>query len=169
MNSEDDNVKRGLGADLVIPVAASLYAIYYVGSVWNFPPEAQRSGVALAALLLVLALAFFIRVARQAMSGAQFDFGPLLGPREGRLPRLSFVLLTVLYIPIVAYGGFTLTTFGFLLAGSLLAGLRPLSRALAFAALAALGGWLFFIVLLGTRFPVGPFEALVHVVVTSWN
>lgn len=157
------------GADLILPVVASLYAIYYVASVWDFPPEAQLSGMVLAALLLALTTLFFLRTIVQVVrTRARFDLSPVLGPRSDRGQRLLFIALTVIYPFVVSTGGFVLTTFGFVLAGSLLAGLRPLGRAALFAAAAALGGWLFFIVLLGTRFPEGPFERLVAAV-TSWS
>ena len=36
--------KTPVGADLIIPVAAAAYAVYYVASVADFPFEAQISG-----------------------------------------------------------------------------------------------------------------------------
>ncbi|MGJ3264693.1 MAG: tripartite tricarboxylate transporter TctB family protein [Salinarimonas sp.] len=93
----------------------------------------------------------------------------MLGPIEGRGGRIGFLALVVAYVFVVSRGGFTLTTFVFVLLASLLAGRRPVGRALAFAAVAALSGWLFFIVLLGTRFPRGPFEHLVSWLVASWT
>jgi len=48
----------------------------------------------------------------------------------------------------------------FLTLSFFLLGVRPLTRVLVTAATAAIAGWLFFIVLLGARFPRGPFELL---------
>lgn len=170
MKSDPRKSPQRFGADLLLPVAASLYAIYYVASVWSFPPEAQRSGFFLAGLLLCLTTVFFVRTAIGALRGGwRFDISPLLGPYQGRGARLAFVALILVYLAVVRFGGFTLTTFGFILASSLVAGLRPARRAVVFAAACALGGWLFFIVLLGTRFPEGPFEHLVHVLASSWS
>ena len=159
---------RSAGAELVIPVAGFAYAIYYVISVWDFPLQAQISGMMLAGLLVVLSLIFFVRTGLALADGsARMDFSPLLGPREGRSGRIVFVLLTLLYVPAVPHGGFVLTTFVFVLAASIAVGLRPISRAAIFAACAALGGWLFFIVILGTRFPPGPFERLMQPLLSS--
>lgn len=159
---------RSAGAELVIPVAGFAYAIYYVYSVWDFPLQAQISGMMLAGLLVLLSLIFFARIAMALASGrARMDFTPLLGPRVGRSGRIVFVLLTLAYVPIVPYGGFVLTTFAFVLAGSTAVGLRPISKAVTFAAFASLGGWLFFIVILRTRFPPGPFEKLMQPVLSS--
>ncbi|PKQ06934.1 MAG: hypothetical protein CVT71_01275 [Alphaproteobacteria bacterium HGW-Alphaproteobacteria-10] len=170
MKSDPGKSPQRFGADLVLPVAASIYAVYYVASVWSFPPEAQRSGLFLAGLLLSLTTVFFIRTAVGALRGGwRFDVSPLLGPYQGRGARLAFLGLILLYLAVVRHGGFTLTTFGFILASSLVVGLRPLRRAAAFAAVCALGGWLFFIVLLGTRFPEGPFERLIHALAASWT
>lgn len=167
----DDNSRplKRVGADLIIPVLASLYAIYYVASVWDFPPEAQRSGMFLAALLLGLSALFFLRTVVQHFRGSvEWEFASVLGPREGRARRGGFFLLIVGYLFVVEWGGFTLTTFVFLLFGSMLAGLTPLRKAITFAGLAALGGWVFFIVVLGTRFPRGPFEKLVAWGTQQW-
>ncbi len=168
MTDDDTPRIRSAGADLVIPVAGFAYSIYYVYSVWDFPLQAQISGMMLAGLLMLLSLIFFVRTAFMLAAGrARMTFTALLGPREGRGGRIIFVLLTLAYLPVVPYGGFVLTTFAFIFAAATAAGLRPLGRAALFAALAALGGWLFFIVILGTRFPPGPFERLVQPLLTA--
>jgi hypothetical protein len=162
--------RKQVGSDLIIPVAGIAYAIYYVYSVWDFPAQAQRSGLFLASLLVGLCLILFIRIGFQLAQGRlEWEFTALLGPPEGRMRRLGFVALIAAYLLTVRTLGFTLTTFAFLFLGSLLAGLNSVRRAAVFAASAALAGWLFFIVLLGTRFPRGPFEALVAQVVSLWN
>ncbi len=93
MNDEDPKDARRYGADLVLPAAASLYAIYYVASVWSFPPEAQRSGLFLAGLLLTLTSLFFVRSDIGARRrGWRFDLSPLLRPHDGRSARLTFMI-----------------------------------------------------------------------------
>lgn len=151
--------RKPVGADLIIPVVAALYAIYYVWSVRDFPFEAQFSGLTLAALLGLLTLIYFVRVAVGFARGRySLGSGLLLGPRSGRMARLAFVALIVAYILVIPYLGFTLTTFAFLTASFVVSGARPLWRPICVAAAASLVGWLFFIVLLETRFPEGPFE-----------
>ncbi|MEF3047837.1 hypothetical protein [Pseudotabrizicola sp. L79] len=170
MNTRSRPPRKAVGADLIIPVVATAYAIYYIGSVWDFPPEAQRSGLFMASMLMFFTSILFVRTAIQLARGtAYISFAAVLGPEEGRLQRLAFFGLIVGYLLIVQWGGFTLTTFLFLLGGSYLAGLRPLGKALIFAAVAAISGWLFFIVLLKTRFPLGPFEQLIAFIGASWN
>jgi hypothetical protein len=170
MSDEKPSDRKQVGSDLIIPVFGIAYAIYYVYSVWDFPAEAQRSGFFLAGLLGFLCLLFFLRVALHALRGqVELEFSALLGPKEGRWGRLGFVALIAAYLLTVQTLGFTLTTFSFLFFGALLAGIGSAVRAAAFAAIAAIAGWLFFIVLLGTRFPLGPFEALVAQVTLLWK
>jgi hypothetical protein len=170
MSDQDPRPRQPVGADLIIPVGASLYAVYYMWSVWDFPAEAQRSGTFLAGLLLFFCGLYFLRVTTSALrAGARLDFSVILGPDEGRSRRLAFFVLILAYLVVVRWGGFTLTTFLFLFSASLVAGLRPWAKALLFAGTSAIAGWLFFIVMLGTRFPRGPFERLVTEVVRLWS
>ncbi len=170
MHDDGNRPRHTAGADLIIPIAASLYAVYYVYSVWDFPPEAQRSGIFMATLLLVLSALLFLRTAvRLARGTARWEFASILGPVDGRISRLVFFGLIIGYLLIVSWGGFTLTTFLFLALSSYVAGLRPIRRAVTFAVIGALGGWLFFIVILNTRFPRGPFEDLVSWGMRAWN
>ncbi|HEY9057280.1 MAG TPA: tripartite tricarboxylate transporter TctB family protein [Aurantimonas sp.] len=155
----DRETRKPVGADLIIPVAAGAYAIYYVLSVWNFPWQAQMSGIILAALMLLLVGIYLVRVViglrRERYT---LGFGDFFGAPSSRASRAIFVALIVGYILAVPYLGFTITTFVFLATSFLVAGARPVGRAVLTAGLAALGGWIFFIVLLNTRFPQGPFE-----------
>ncbi len=170
MSDEAPSDRKQVGSDLIIPVLGIAYAIYYVYSVWEFPAEAQRSGFFLAGLLFLLCALFFLRTLLLALRGkAELEFLALLGPPEGRWRRLGFVALIGAYLLTVQTLGFTVSTFSFLFLGSMLGGLKSARRAATFAAIAALAGWLFFIVLLGTRFPLGPFEALMAQVMLLWT
>ena len=170
MSDDTTSDRKQVGSDLIIPVFGIAYAIYYVYSVWEFPAEAQRSGLFLAGLLVFLCALFFLRLGLLILRGkAEFEFTVLLGPPNGRMGRLGFVALIAGYLLTVQTLGFTLSTFSFLFLGSLLAGLESVRRAAIFAATAAILGWLFFIVLLGTRFPLGPFEALISQVISLWK
>lgn len=157
----DRETRKPVGADLIIPIAAGAYAIYYVLSVRSFPWQAQMSGMILAGLMLLLVLIYMARVAIGLRRGRYtMGFGDFFGAPASRASRAIFVALIVAYIFAVPYLGFTLTTFAFLALSFHVAGARPVGRALLTAGLAALGGWFFFIVLLNTRFPKGPFEQL---------
>lgn len=170
MSDETKPDRKRVGSDLILPVVGTCYAIYYVASVWDFPVEARRSGLFLAGLLIILCSLFFLRTAIQALRGkVEWEFTALLGPREGRLQRFGFLVLIGAYLMFVQTLGFTISTFLFLLIGSLLAGIPGLRKALVFSAVASILGYLFFIQLLGTRFPRGPFEQLVTALVSPWS
>ena len=157
---DGDSKERVRLVDLIIPVSAVVYAIYYVASVRDFPFQAQITGLLLGSLLGLLCTVFFIRFLAGSPLGIRIGWIDLIGEPSIGLKRLIFAGLILLSISAVPWGGFTLTTFVFLVASFHLLGVRPLTRVLVTAATAAIAGWLFFIVLLGARFPRGPFELL---------
>ncbi|MDP0929563.1 tripartite tricarboxylate transporter TctB family protein [Paracoccus onubensis] len=164
--TEKQAASKPVGADLILPVCAALYALYYVWSVWDFPAEAQFSGIMLAGLLLLLVTIYLIRVLRGLASGRySMGFGDLFGPRESRRNRSVFFCLMLAALVLVPWLGFTLTTFSFLASSFIALGVRPFWRAVQIAAVGGLVGWFFFIFLLGTHFPKGPFELLVEALI----
>lgn len=162
---EQERTKKPVGADLILPVCAAAYAIYYVWSVHEFPMEAQLSGLILAGMLLLLVGLYFIRVALGLSAGRYgLGVGSFFGPSNSLRGRAIFFVLMLVTLVVIPWLGFTLTTFAFLLLSFLALGVRPVSRALTVAGIGALTGWFFFILLLGTRFPEGPFERSVQAV-----
>lgn len=162
---EAGNGRKPIGADLILPLMGAAYAVYYVYSVHDYPFEAQVSGFALASLLCGLVLIFLARTGYGLWSGRfSWGFGNFFGPEESRARRGIFFLLIVANVLAAPYLGFTLTTFLFLFLSFCAVGVRPVSRALLVAACAALSGWLFFIELLNSHFPPGPFERLVQAI-----
>ncbi|MYZ49717.1 hypothetical protein [Propylenella binzhouense] len=163
--TEATNRKKAIGADLIIPLAGAAYAVYYVWSVRDFPIEAQMSGMILAGMLLFLVLLYLVRIGVGLAAGRYgMGLGDFLGPKETRVSRGLFFVLVLASVYAIGHFGFTLTTFGFLALSFVVLGIRPVGRAILVAAIAALVGWLFFVVLLGTRFPMGPFEQLMQAV-----
>ncbi len=147
--------------DLIIPVGSVAYAIYYIASVSGFPFEARITGMVLGVILVgfcALYFASFLWEARRR--GVETGLSELLGDNRLAVQRVGFTLLMVAWIYLAPSAGYTLTTFVFLAASFVLLGARPMWRVLAVAAAVSVAGWLFFIVLLGTRFPPGPFEQL---------
>jgi hypothetical protein len=156
---EKEITKKSVGADLIIPVCSAAYAIYYVWSVFDFPKEAQLSGLILAGMLLLVVGIYFVRIIRGLVSGRyHLGFGSFFGPPASLRGRAIFFVLTLVALVVISWLGFTLTTFAFLSLSFIALGVRPISHALVVAAIGALVGWFFFIVLLGTHFPEGPFE-----------
>ncbi|MEK9692167.1 MAG: tripartite tricarboxylate transporter TctB family protein, partial [Rhodospirillaceae bacterium] len=74
--------------------------------------------------------------------------------------RLILLGLTLGYILVIPYAGFTLTTFAFLTAGMLtLSNGKKAGFILFLSALLSIGGYLLFIAAFKTRFPMGPIES----------
>jgi hypothetical protein len=154
--------KRQAGAELIIPVMGLAFTAYYASTIVNSPWTAQVNAVLVGSALVVTILALFVRIVREVRRGeADLGFGPLLAPIALLPKRAVFALLTLAYLVLIQWLGFTLSTFGFLaLSMILLAGGRHKARSLLAAAGMALIGFAVFIVLFETRFPKGPVEQL---------
>ena len=83
----------------------------------------------------------------------------MLQPLSYVKTRLYLLGLTVGYIVVINWLGFTITTFLFLfLAMALLGQGKRVKLSLSLAAALSISGYLLFIVAFETRFPFGPFE-----------
>lgn len=161
-SSHGSRVKTPLGGDLVIPVAAVVFTLYYVSTIIDSPWTAQVSAFFVGAILLALCLVFFVMVGMRVRRGeATLGFSPLIQPRAIAPKRAILFVLTVGYIFFIDWAGFTITTFLFLcLAMLLLSGGRNKRFIVGLAAGLAVGGYLLFVVAFERRFPEGPFEAV---------
>jgi hypothetical protein len=155
-----------VGGDLIIPIAAVAFTLYYFSSIISSPWEAQVNAFFVGSILIVLVVVQLIRSGRMLLTGeGDLSLGELLGPPAIRRKRLLLLLLTIGYVVVIEWLGFTLTTFLFLTAAMLLLndGRRP-AFILGVAAAMALGGYLLFVVAFQTRFPEGPLEHLLGAV-----
>ncbi len=154
--------KKQIGGELVIPVAGVIFALYYFSTIIDSPFEAQVSAFFVGSILILLVAVFLVKSAISVIRGdAGLGLDVLLSARAFLPKRLALFVLTIAFIIVVEWGGFTLTTFAFLtLAMLLLSDGRNLKFILILAASLAIGGYLLFIVGFHTRFPFGPFEHL---------
>ncbi|MGH6944971.1 MAG: tripartite tricarboxylate transporter TctB family protein [Geminicoccaceae bacterium] len=152
---------KGVGADLVLPILAVLYGVYYLSTIWDLPFEARINGLLILGILFVLIAAFLIRTARDWLQGAvTLRFEGLLEPLPLLPRRIAFLLLTVGSVVAIPWLGFTLTTFLFMASSMAVLGIRSWRVRLTIAGLTAAAGYIFFIVVLDTRLPRGPVEHL---------
>jgi hypothetical protein len=155
-----------VGGDLIIPIAAVAFTLYYFSSIISSPWEAQVNAFFVGSILIVLVAVQLIRSARMLLTGeGDLGLGELIGPSAILHKRLLLLLLTIGYVVVIEWLGFTLTTFLFLTAAMFLLndGRRP-GFIVGLAAALALGGYLLFIVAFQTRFPMGPLEHLLGTV-----
>jgi hypothetical protein len=162
--SPEGGQRRAIGGDLIIPIAAVAFTLYYFSTIIHSPWEAQVNAFFVGSILLVLVLIQLVRMGRMLIGReADLRLGELIRPTALLPKRLSLLALTIGYIMVIEWLGFTLTTFLFLASSMLLLndGRRP-AFILGLAAAVALGGWLLFIVAFHTRFPAGPLEHLLR-------
>ncbi len=158
----EEREKKHIGGDLVIPVAAFAFTIYYITTIWNSPWTAQVSALFVGTILIFLVIVFLIVTIRSVVRGeADWRFESLLAPVSYIPKRIALFGLTLGYIIVIEWGGFTLTTFAFMvLAMLLLSEGRNKRLIVVLSGTLALGGYLLFIVAFERRFPAGPFEQL---------
>ena len=160
MSETPDGSKRSIGGELVIPVAAIAFAIYFITTIWDSPWTAQVSAFLIGGTLIALCLIFIVKSVIQIRAGsAGLGLGGLLAYEDITSGRVWLLVATVGYCVLIDWGGFTLTTFFFLLIGmGILSRGQKLVTIFWAAAAMSLGGWALFIWAFDTRFPRGWFE-----------
>jgi hypothetical protein len=157
--------KVSVGAELIIPVAGLLFAVYYLTSIWNIRWEAQVNGLFHSTVLLVLVVAFFVRTFRRIARGeVDLRLGSKLGTPRLLRDRLGLVVITAIFVIALPWLGFTLATFLFMVATLAFFGIRAPVKLAGIPLCVAAGGYILFIVALNARFPHGPVENLLAVV-----
>lgn len=169
MAQDPDRSPRHLGADLVIPVMAVVFTLYYFSTIWNSPWTAQVSAFAIGGVLLFVCLLFFIKVAGQYKRGeGRFTFTSLINYENIRTGRVALLVTTIGFCWLISDLGFTLTTFLFLwLSMAILGAFKRLGLVTIVSLLLSLGGWAVFIWAFDTRFPRGWFENTMQAVMAN--
>jgi hypothetical protein len=161
--------KRARGGELVIPAAAVVFSLYYFSTILDSPWTAQVSAFFIGSVLIALSLAFMVRTWFEVRRGeADFRFTSLFGRIDLSSGRLALGAVTLAYIVLIEWGGFTITTFFFLFFSMLLLNRgRRKGLVAALSATMALGGYALFILAFDTRFPKGPFENFMETVLNN--
>jgi hypothetical protein len=153
---------RALGADLVIPVVALGFTVYFLESVWALQWEAKANGLMVGALLLLLLGVQFVRVGIDFVRGrGGFSFAPLVSPADAFRKRVSMLAIVIAFVATLPWLGLGLGLFLALAAGFTVMGVRPMKHVLLVAFIITAVCWLSFMVALDTGLPAGPVEKLV--------
>jgi len=169
MAKRSNEVDRQLGGELVIPVLAVVFTLYFFSTIWNSPWTAQVSAFMVGGILLLVCAIFITRSIVWLREGnASLGFGNLFSREDIATGRIGLLITTVGYCLFIQRLGFTLTTFLFLALSMIVLskGRRPVFIALVSAAM-ALGGWAVFIWAFDTRFPRGWFETTMKAVLAN--
>lgn len=161
--------KRSVGGELVLPVVGVLFTLYYFTTIIDSPWTAQVNAFFIGSILLLLCIALFVKTGLAlAREEASFDFRTLFSSADISSGRLTLFFITLGYAVLIEWGGFTITTFAFLfLAMTVLNKGKNKGFIAALSAGLSLGGYLLFILAFETRFPRGPFENLMELVLSN--
>lgn len=162
--SPEKREKKHLGGELVIPVGALIFTLYYFTTIIDVPWIAQVSALFVGIILIGLTGFFIFKTIREVRRGnADLGMDTLISPVSLIPKRLCLFGLTLGFIVFVEYLGFTITTFLFLsLSMLLLSGGRKKGTAILIATVLSLAGWALFIWAFDTDFPAGPFEKMMQ-------
>lgn len=161
--------KKHIGADLVIPIAALAFTVYYFTTIIELPWTAQASTFLIGGLLVATIAAFAVFNTIAVIRGeADLGFQRLTEPLSFLPTRATLFALTIGYIVVVESAGFTITTFVFLSSAMLLLGRGERWKfILALSAILAVGGYFLFIYAFQVRFPEGPFEMMIDPIMAN--
>ena len=169
MPSDQDNQPRQIGGELVIPMIAVVFTLYFFSTIWNSVWTAQVSAFLVGGVLLLVCALFFVRCALSLRRGdGTLGFANLVTMNDIRSGRVGLLVTTVGYVVFIDKLGFTLTTFLFLSSSMLILakGKNPATIAMISGAM-ALTGWAVFIWAFDTRFPHGWFETTMKAVLAN--
>jgi len=166
MNEKPDipkKEKKAKGDELIFPLMALAFAIYYLYTIVDLSWEAKINGVLVGSILIFLIAVFLFKTALERWRGKiSLKLKTFVFNSSAHLTRVWFLLLAIAYVIMIPWVGFTLTTFGYLVAAMLLLGVRSPVRLFAVSLALSVFGYLFFITLLKTRLPSGPVERLIE-------
>ncbi|MDC1222867.1 tripartite tricarboxylate transporter TctB family protein [Planktomarina temperata] len=166
---DNNKMQRQLGGELVIPVLAVVFTLYFFSSIWNSPWTAQVSAFAVGGILLLVCGIFIIRCGIWLRRGeASLGFSNLFSREDLHTGRIGLLVTTIGFCSLIEMLGFTFTTFLFLSISMIILakGKRPVFIAMV-SAIMALGGWAVFIWAFDTRFPRGWFETTMKAVLAN--
>jgi hypothetical protein len=154
--------KAPLGADLVIPLLALGFAIYFFFSIADLAWEAKANGVIIGTLLVTLVAVQLVRIGLAVGQGkADLRTDPLWQPRDALGKRIGMVVITIVFIATIKWLGLTLGLLLGMMASLWLMGVRKPRRVAAISVAVAAAAYLLFIAALDSSFPHGPIEDLV--------
>lgn len=155
----DGAARDALGADLVIPALAALFAFYFFWDTWRLDWEARINGFLIGIPLLVLvavkAASVLVRVGR---GGATLGLGTLVRWDDNQRRRLTLLAILVGLALTLPALGVTLGLFLALVLSMLTLGVRSVPVLALVPTVASGTVYLLFIVLLHKRMPYGPIE-----------
>ena len=148
--------RKALGAELLIPLLALGFTVYFLTTTSAMEWEAKANGVIVGWILIALVLVQLARSAIDLARGrATLSFAPLIQPSDALGKRIGIMLVTIALVAGVGLGLFLALAAGFAVMG-----VRPVRRILVVSFCVALTCSLLFTVALDSGLPHGPVENL---------
>ena len=160
MNPHDTAPPKNVLPDLIIPILALAFTVYYLTTITEVPWIAQASAITVSALLLLSIAAFAIRTVVRINKGQEFISWNRLNIDTVYMARRMILLtFTIAYVYFLDLLGFTLATAMFIFGGIiLLSSIANWRKALLVALSCSATGYIVFIHFFQTRFPKGLVE-----------
>jgi len=150
-----------LGADLIIPVFALAFTIYFLATTANLVWEARANGTVIGVALLALVAVQFVRVyLRRQAGGGTWGLGEIVERSAAQGQRLALLAIVIVFIAVIPWLGTTLGLFLVMLASMYVLGVRRPGTLVGVSLAVAAVVYLLFIAFLQSRLPAGPVERL---------
>jgi hypothetical protein len=147
-----------VGQELIIPALAVGFTGYYFWTVLDLAWEAKANGIVIGGILLVLVAILLVRIGWR-VTHRQARLRVTLGSTwEVDRVRLALMGIMVAFLVLLPVLGTSISLAAMLFAAMWLLGARHWPTLIGVSLLTPLLVWASLIVILGTRFPAGPFE-----------
>lgn len=160
--------RKPYGGELILPIIALAFTLYYFSTIIDSPWTAQVNAFFVGSLLLAFITLFIVKIGVECYQGtANLKLGNLLQPYPLLMTRVYYIVLIIGYLIAIEYGlGFTISTFLFLSGGMVLLNKgKKIRFSLMLSVCLSLIGYVVFIVAFKTRFPAGPFEKIMKLII----
>jgi hypothetical protein len=160
--------KQNIAGECIIPILGVLFTVYYVYSIFDAPWTAQVNAVLVGTTLILVSAIFFIKKFSLLVRGsAEFTIPVKRFLPSIQTPQTAFIVTSFLYLILIDFLGFTLTTTLFFWTSMLILGhgKRPYHKAI-LSVIMALIGYAVFIVMFETRLPIGILEHVLGKVIS---
>ena len=155
--------RSALGAELVIPLLALGFTIYFLYSTAALQWEAKANGVVMGTALMVLVAVQLLRIGFDLARGrSELGFGALTSPPDAFRKRVGILAITILLVAGLPWLGLSLGLFLAFTAGFTIMGVRPAKRVLLVSFVIAAVCSVMFTAGLDIGLPRGPVESLFH-------
>lgn len=148
--------RPGVIPELIIPVGAILFGLYYLSTVWSLPFQAKVVGLYVTAGIALLCLILAVRFARELKAGEKgWSLNGFFADAVTERRRWGVLAATILFIALMPVLGFALSLFLFVLSTVLLVGgLAKIKAALVVATSITVIAFAVFILFVKVRFPL---------------